>query len=82
MVCAQLQELTAAMDALQGQAEMSEEDIDPAVEQAIADAATKVAEANDAMIQVCAQLSGEPGTMPPGGPSAPAAGPKNVPPPA
>lgn len=76
MACAQLQECAATMDALQGQAEMSDEDIDPAVEQMIADAAAKVADANDAMTQVMSQLSGgepaapAPAAAPPKGPPA------------
>jgi hypothetical protein len=77
--CAMLQECAATMDELQGAAEMSEEPIDPATEQAIAEAATKVAEANDAMTTVLAALSGSggPPAAPPKGPP-----PANVPPPA
>jgi hypothetical protein len=74
-VVAQLQELASAMDDLQGQAEMSEEDIDPATEQSIGEAASKVAEASDTMTQVLSTLSGSSGygdsgpAKPPGPPA-------------
>lgn len=79
-VCAQLAECASAMDALQGAAEMADE-MDPATEQMIADAAGKVAEANDAMTQVMSTLSGG-GDAPAAPPGGPAGTPPKAPPPA
>jgi hypothetical protein len=75
-VCAMLQECASQLDQLQGQAEL-QDDMDPASEKAIADAAQKVAEANDAMTQVLAKLTGQ-GEAP----ASDESGPPNVAPPA